>query len=250
MNMKRGTMMMWGLLLVGLAVLFATVLHAEGEGSVQGMTLLEKIYGKGSGAFGISIQVSIMITSVIIFGWAIECFINIRQDKIVPPEVVQHVMQYVEDGDLEGLRQFCDASPNVLTRVMAAALDRSHAGFDVMSSAAEQQLSVEAGRLNHHISLISLCTALGPMLGLFGTVSGMVMAFDTMAEKGSAMSPGDVAASVGLALMSTVMGLIIAMPGMVFFWIFANRVTLMMDTFGGIIDEAMDRIRTMMAKQA
>lgn len=210
-------------------------------------SLLSKILGIQAGAFGIILQVIIILASVFMLGWAIECFINVRKDKIVPPEVIGQLQAYIDEGNLEGALQFCEAAPNILTRTIGAALNRTNSGTDIMSAAAEQQLAVEAGKLNTHISPLSLVTALGPMLGLFGTVAGMVLAFDTMAAKGSSMSPSDVAGSIGLALMSTVMGLIVAIPGMTFFWLFSNRVMGIVDDVGLVVDDMMDRIRMLVA---
>jgi len=217
------------------------------QAAAKQSSLLAKILGIDSGAFGIILQVIIILASVFMLGWAIECFINVRKDKIVPPEVIGQLQAYIDEGNLEGALQFCEAAPNILTRTIGAALNRTNSGTDIMGAAAEQQLAVEAGKLNTHISPLSLVTALGPMLGLFGTVAGMVMAFDTMAAKGSSMSPSDVAGSIGLALMSTVMGLIVAIPGMTFFWLFSNRVTGIVDDVGLVVDDMMDRIRLLVA---
>jgi len=225
-------------------LMFCDPVFAQGA---QSTSLLAKILGIQAGAFGIILQVIIILTSVFMLGWAIECFINIRKEKIVPPEVIGQLQAYIDEGNLEGALQFCEAAPNILTRTIGSALNRTNSGTDVMSAAAEQQLAVEAGKLNAHISPLSLVTAIGPMLGLFGTVSGMVLAFDQMAAKGASMSPSDVAGSIGLALMSTVMGLIVAIPGMVFFWLFSNRVMSIVDDVGLVVDDMMDRIRLLVA---
>lgn len=236
-------------LMAAATVLFSDAAFAQ-EVSAKGPSLLEKILGINSGAFGIILQVIILLTSVFMVGWAIECFINIRKEKIVPPEVIGQLQAYIDEGNLEGALQFCEAAPNILTRTIGAALNRTTSGTDIMTAAAEQQLSVEAGKLNAHISPLSLVTAIGPMLGLFGTVGGMVMAFDEMAVLGAAMTPASVAGSIGLALMSTVMGLIVAIPGMVFFWLFSTRVVGIVDDVGLVVDDMMDRIRNLVAPKA
>lgn len=212
-------------------------------------SLLDKILGLNSGPFGIIIQVVIILVSIFMIGWAINCFINITQDKIAPQEMVAHLQGYIEEGDLEGALQYCEAAPSFLTRCIAAPLQRMHSGPEAMAAAAEQQLFVESGKLNKFISPLSLVSAVGPMLGLFGTVAGMVAAFDTMATEGANLNPSMVAGSIGLALMSTVMGLIVAIPGMVFFWLFSNRVTTITDNLGLVIDEMVDQLRGY-AKQA
>lgn len=212
-------------------------------------SLLSKILGLNAGALGIILQGIIILTSIFMVGWTIECFINVTQDKIAPQEVVAHLNGYIEEGDLEGALQYCEAAPNYLTRTIGAALARMHSGTDAMITASEQQLFVESGKLQKHISPLSLVAAVGPMLGLFGTVSGMVLAFDQMAAEGANMKPSDVAGSIGLALMSTVMGLIVAIPGMVSFWFFNNRVTTINDNIGLITDDMIDQLRSYAEQQ-
>ena len=237
-KLMKMTYRSWIVMLLAALVVGAQGLHAE-----AGESLLSQILGLTSGPFGICIQVTIILVNIVLIGWTIECFINIRRDKLVPPEVIAALQGYIDEGDLEGALQYCEASPNILTRSIAAPLSRMHSGFDAMKGAAEQQLSIESGKLNTHISPVSLCTAIGPMLGLFGTVAGMVAAFNTMAVVGAQLTAADVAGSIGLALMSTVMGLIIAMPGIVIFWMLSNRVGSIMDDIGLVVDEMLDTLR-------
>ncbi|MCA8938274.1 MAG: MotA/TolQ/ExbB proton channel family protein [Planctomycetes bacterium] len=232
---------LWSFLILALVAL-GPVLFAE-DGSKDTGNLFEKIMGIKAGAFGIIVQSVILLVSIFMIGWAIECFVNVQRDKIVPPEVVAHLQGYIDEGDLEGAVQYCEAAPNTLTRIMHGPLIRMQNGWDAMVGAADQQISVESGKLNYHISPLALVSALGPMFGLFGTVSGMVGAFDKMAAEGPNMSPSAVAGSIGLALMSTVMGLVIAIPGMIFFWLFQNRTIRIMDDITLIVDDMLDQLR-------
>lgn len=228
---------LWAFAIVALVLANATGAHAAEE------SLLEKIIGLNAGPLGIIIQSIIILTSMFMLGWSIECFVNVTRDKIIAPEVVAALQGYIEEGDLEGALQYCEAAPNPITRIVAAPLSRMHNGWDSMKDAVDQQIGVEEGKLISHISPLSLVAALGPMMGLFGTVSGMVKAFDDMAAAGDSMNPGIVAAAIGLALMSTVMGLVVAIPGMVSFWFFSNRVTRISDEINMVADEMMDTLR-------
>ncbi len=221
---------------------FAALMAGQTLFAQAAPSLAEKVLGLNSGPMGIMIQVTIILLSIFMLGWAIECFVNVRRDKKVPPEVISALQGYIDEGDLEGALQFCESSPNIMTRIIGAPLSRMHSGWDAMQQAADNQFSVENSKLNAHISPLSLIAAIGPMMGLFGTVSGMVGAFDQMSTAGEDMSPAAVAGDIGLALMSTVMGLVVAIPGMFFFWFFNNRVTQIMDDVGLVTDEMMDTL--------
>lgn len=228
---------------LGLWAIVVAAAATIGADQAYAANLLEKIIGIEAGAFGVIVQSIIILTSMFMLGWSIECFVNVNRDKVIAPEVIAALQGYIEEGDLEGALQYCEAAPNPVTRIVAAPLSRMHNGWDAMKDAVDQQIAVEEGKLISHISPLSLVSALGPMMGLFGTVSGMVGAFDKMATAGDSMNPSLVAGSIGLALMSTVMGLVVAIPGMTSFWFFSNRVTRISDEMNMVADEMMDTLR-------
>ena len=156
------------------AAVMAPALFAQDEG---GYSLGAKLIGLPGGPFGIITQLSIILVSVFMFGWVIECFVNVRRDKIVPPEVIGALQNYIDEGDLEGALQYCESAPNYLTRIVGAALNRMQFGPESCKDAAVAMADAEQGKLEFHISPIALCASVGPLMGLFGTVSGMVMAF-------------------------------------------------------------------------
>jgi len=240
MNNVRTT----GFFALGIAaagLMLAPALSAENL--FLGNFFTEKILCINSGAFGIIIQVTLLLISIFMMGWSIECFVNVRRAKLVPPEVIAQLQGYLEEGDFEGALQFCESAPNILTRTLGAALSRMQAGFDDMRGAVDQQLAVENGKLAAHIGPVSLCGAIGPMMGLFGTVSGMVGAFDEMAAQQDNFTPAMVAGNIGLALMSTVLGLVIAIPAIIIFWVLSVRVGRIIDEVGTVIDDMMETLR-------
>jgi biopolymer transport protein ExbB len=229
------------ILIFAIGAVLAPAVFAQEEASSQ--SLGEKILGIGSGPFGIMTQLMIILTSVFMFGWIIECFVNVRRDKIVPPEVMGALQNYIDEGDLEGALQYCESAPNYLTRVIGAALNRMQYGGDSVKEAAGNTADAEQAKVEFHISPIALCATIGPLMGLFGTVTGMVMAFEQIENApGGQVNPKMVAGAIALALLSTVIGLIIAMPGVTAFWYFKNKVANIGTAINLVGDEMVETI--------
>ncbi|MCB9894665.1 MAG: MotA/TolQ/ExbB proton channel family protein [Planctomycetes bacterium] len=229
------------------AVLAPALFAQEGEGSYS---LGEKILGIPGGAFGIITQLMIILVSVFMFGWIIECFVNVRRDKIVPPEVIGALQNYIDEGDLEGGLQYCESAPNYLTRIVGAGLNRMQFGPESVKDAAVSMGDAEQGKLEFHISPIALCASVGPLMGLFGTVTGMVMAFAKIENApGGQVNPKMVAGGIALALLSTVLGLIIAMPGLVFYWYFKNKVGSIGTSIGLVADDMIETVAAYAGQQ-
>ena len=116
-------------------------------------------------------------------------------------------------------------------------------GFESMKDGANEIGEEEAINLQLKVSFLALIASLGPMLGLFGTVVGMVGAFNVIATKTGGANPQDLANGISMALMTTVMGLTVAIPAMGFYFFFKNRVTRIILEAGVIASEFIDRFR-------
>jgi len=185
----------------------------------------------------------IILINVVAFGLIIEHFVNVRRDKVLPPEIVQELEILFDDEDYEGALQFCESNPGFVTNIVGAALPRMSNGYDAMVSMSNQVGEEEAVKLQLKISYLGLAGAIGPLLGLFGTVTGMVDAFSVIASKPGGANAQDLAEGIMQALMTTVEGLIVAIPCVGFYFVFKNKVTRIVMEGGIIVSELLDRFR-------
>jgi biopolymer transport protein ExbB len=185
----------------------------------------------------------IIAISIALMGLIIEHFVNIKRDKIIPPEVIQELEVYFEEEDYEGALEFCEATPGFVTNVLATALPRMSQGFEAMKEGAQEIGEEEAVNLQIKISFLSLISTIGPMLGLFGTVTGMVTAFNVIAASAGNASPAKLADGISQALMTTVLGLTVAIPALGFYFFFKNRVIKIILEAGVVVSEFIDRFR-------
>jgi biopolymer transport protein ExbB len=185
----------------------------------------------------------IILHSIAALALIIEHFVNVKQDKIVPPEVVDEIEALFEEEEYQEALELCEAQPNFLTNILAAGLPKLNAGFDTMKQIMGEAAAVEATKLHQKISYLALIGNLAPMWGLFGTVYGMIGAFAEIVILGPRVTPKDLAMGVQQALITTFEGLLVCIPAMMFYFYFRNRVVRIINEITGVADEMVERFR-------
>lgn len=185
----------------------------------------------------------IIFVSVISLSLVIEHFVSIRRDKLAPPEIIDQMHELFDQENYQEAMELCEAEPNIFTNVVGAALHRMAGGFEAMEAAVQEVGEEESVKLHQKISYLSLIGTIAPMLGLFGTVTGMILAFTIIAEKKGAADPGDLAIGISQALVTTFLGLFVAIPTMVGFFFFRNKVVMLVLEIGALTGELFDKFR-------
>lgn len=185
----------------------------------------------------------IILLSVVSLALAIEHFVTIRRDKIVPPELVDEIEALFEEEEYQEALELCESEPNFLTNILAAGLPKINAGFEAMEKAMDEVTEEETIKLNQKIGWLSLIGNVAPMLGLFGTVWGMILAFNQIVKLGAAVTPKDLANGISQALITTLFGLFVAMPALFFYFIFRNKVIKASLEINAIADDLVERFR-------
>lgn len=107
-----------------------------------------------------------------------------------------------------------DLDESFLGRILHAAVSQSAQGYSVMERAMEEAGQEQTTKLLRRVEWLNLIGNLSPMLGLLGTVWGMILAFFTIVAKGGIPHPGDLAGSIGMKLVCTLEGLMVAIPAL------------------------------------
>lgn len=151
----------------------------------------------------------------------------IRPSRMLKPAVIDQVKTAVSDLDIERARNLCAANPAPVTNIIQAGLDRIKGGelhlVSIEKGMEEYSLQEVAVHLQP-INYLSVIATISPMIGLLGTVSGMIKAFQAMALGGMGR-PELLADNISEALITTATGLIIGIPVMVAYFYFRNRYT-------------------------
>ena len=177
-----------------------------------------------AGWFGILIWLMLIGCSIISVALIVDSFINIKDTKIMPPELINNVRAAMEQGDLLKAIQFCDSAPGPLASILKAGFAQVEEGYEVVQDAVGVAADLETEKLLSRVTYLSVISNTTPMLGLIGTVQGMIFAFLTLGtmEAGAAQQ-AMLAVNISHGLWATAIGLGTAVPATIFFYYFKNR---------------------------
>ena len=160
-----------------------------------------------------------------------------------PPELIDEVEALLEEDEYQEALELCESEPNFVTRSLAAGLPRLGEGYAKVKEAMEGAAGVEAVKLQQKVSWMLFLSNVAPMLGLFGTVSGMITAFQKIVELGAKVQPSDLAGGISAALVTTFLGLLVAIPAVTAYQYFRNKATRISIHFAEVLEEMTERFR-------
>lgn len=180
----------------------------------------------GSGALGVILWLSLLACSIAAFALIIDSFVTIKEKKIAPDDLVSLVDEAMKQGDVMKALKFCEERPVPIANIISAGFSNVEAGYDVIQDVVGVAADMENEKLMQRVAYLNVCANLAPMLGLLGTVQGMIYAFMTLAlsEQGAAQT-AMLAKNIGQALWTTAAGLMVAIPAIAFYTYFKNLAT-------------------------
>ena len=198
------------------------LLAQEAEEEVQKKTMLDNVLAaKGW-------MIPLLIASVAMIGFVVYNFIELNQNKFNPIELKAGLLDHMQNVRVRSAIEMASGHPSYLGRMVAASFSRFDATNsddfgreDVDDAVAEFTVSNNKRYLTN-IGYLGVIGQIAPMLGLLGTVVGMMGAFNTLGAQGQA-DPSTLAEDIGLAMVTTASGLIIAIPSVFFFFFQKNR---------------------------
>ena len=156
----------------------------------------------------------LLFASIIAVALIIERLGALRRPKVLPPGLLQRVIaEYRQQGVNESALVALEAQ-SPLGRVLAAGLRNVGSTREVMREAVEETGGVVAHELERYLTTLGTIASISPLMGLFGTVVGMIEIFGSQAPTGS--NPVQLAHGISVALYNTGFGLLIAIPSMIF----------------------------------
>ena len=164
----------------------------------------------------------LLFASVVAVALIIERLIVLRRDKIVPQGLLEKVVEaYQKQGVTPQLVDNL-AKDSPLGRVLAAGLRNYRAPRPVMKEAIEDEGRTVGHQLERFLTTLGTIASISPLLGLFGTVIGMIEIFGSQSPSGT--NPQQLAHGISIALYNTAFGILIAIPSMIFFRHFRGKV--------------------------
>jgi len=194
---------------------------------------------KDSGIFGwMIIGISVVALAV-----TIENFVSLKREKLAPPELIDEIQALFDEGQFQEAMELCENEPTFLTRVCGAGIAKIGHSFDVIEKSIEEMGDEEAIKLHQKVGWLSLIANVAPMMGLLGTVTGMVLAFHTIATSGGQANPAELADGISQALLTTLFGLVVAIPTTAAFAYMRNNLIRSVIEVGAIVEDLFERFR-------
>lgn len=181
------------------------------------------------------LMVPIGLCSVILLVFVLERLISLRRGRVIPRPFVKRFLQQLRDGQLgpESALELCEKNRSPVAEVFAAAIRKwGRPAVEV------EQAIIDAGErvtneLRKYLRVINGISTVSPLLGLLGTVFGMIQTFNTIAVGDAMGRPEMLAGGIGQALLTTAGGLCVAIPALIVYLWFVGRVDrLVMDIDG------------------
>ncbi len=185
----------------------------------------------------------IILLSVTAFFLALRFGFLLRSSVMMPEKLVEDLENDIDSLRVGSALSKCLSHGSALARIVENGLQEMRAGYDEMITAAEDSAEAESIRLHQQIGWLSLIGAIAPMLGLMGTVLGMLNAFGVIAAAATQPPPAALAEEIQFALVTTALGLIVGVPVLVVYAALRNRATAMFLDIGLVASDLLDRFK-------
>jgi biopolymer transport protein ExbB len=157
----------------------------------------------------------------------IEHCLSIRRSTIVPPASVEQIKALVDEKKYAEAVRYTSQEPSMLGYVLHAAFLEASNGFAAMERALEEAIEERSAKMYRKIEYLNIIGAVSPMMGLFGTVVGMIFLFSAIHASDTFPRAQVVADNVAIALVATFWGLAVAIPSLSIYSVFRNRIEVM-----------------------
>lgn len=171
-----------------------------------------------------------------------------RRDTLCPHDLIEEFGQRLAENDNQGAYDLAKNDESVLGQVLAAGLAKISRGYNKALEAMQEVGEEESMKLEHRLSYMALIGNLSPMIGLFGTVQGMISSFQVIATGGATPKPSDLAGGISTALFTTLVGLAVAIPAIAAYNILRNRVSRLLLEVGVESENLMSKFEDLTPK--
>jgi biopolymer transport protein ExbB len=192
---------------------------------------------RASGMFGVVLLLlSFLMVAIIMMN-----VLQVRRDNLLPPSFIEAFESKLQGKDYQGAYETARSDDSFVARVLAAGLSKLNRGYSEAVEGMQEVGEEESMKLEHRLSYLGLIGTISPMIGLFGTVHGMIESFSVIAIAGGQPDPQLLADGISKALVTTLIGLAIAIPAIAAYNILRNRVQRLVLEVGIVSENLMSR---------
>ncbi len=185
---------------------------------------------------GVFLALSVTLVSLFVMN-----MLAARRDTLCPQELVDRFEEKLNEKEFQEAYDMARTDESVLGQVLSAGLAKLSRGYNKAIEGMQEVGEEESMKLEHRLSYMALIGNLSPMIGLFGTVQGMIASFRVIATSPQTPKPSQLAEGISTALFTTLVGLAIAIPAIAAYNILRNRVSRLLLEVGVTSENLMSR---------
>jgi len=165
----------------------------------------------------------LVLCSIIAIAIIIERFYSLRKSKILPTELIHRIEDNIKHGDVEKAKEICLLNHSPITKIYLTIIENYKNSIDTIKLEVEESGKRAYSELEKNLEGLSAITTVAPLLGLLGTVVGMIKALGAVSYERGIANPHLLAVGISEALYSTALGLIIAIVAFLFYKYFVSK---------------------------
>jgi biopolymer transport protein ExbB len=197
------------------------------------------------GALGWRYTIAFLIISFTFVAFFVMNLLSLRRDAICPTHLVQAFEANLNEKKFQEAFDLAKNDDSMLGQMLSAGMQNLQQGYDKALDSMGQVGEDENMKLEHRLSFLSLVGSIAPMVGLLGTVDGMVASFQVIASSDAQPKPSELATGISMALITTLVGLVLAIPAIIAFSMLKNRLSRLVMEAGQQATNLMGRFETM-----
>lgn len=173
---------------------------------------------------GLAIIWTLLAMSAISVGYSIKLLAQYRKSMLMPEDTRAEIDKLISQKKYRDAIEYAQADTSYLGKLTSSALNEAANGYGAMERAIEEASDAETTRYLRPVEYLNVLGNIAPMLGLFGTVYGMIVAFQKLVDAGGNPNPADLAAGISTALVTTFWGLVVAIPALAAYALVRNKI--------------------------
>ena len=227
------------LVLLGVFCLMPSMAHAQATPEHKGTSALVVVFTI------MDVLVVLILASCSIAGIAliIDGFLHVKESRIAPVETTEHLRSLIGSRQFKELMDFTTTDQSFVSQSVNAGLRRAHLGYPAMREALESAAGEQTANIFRRIEFLNIIGNIGPLIGLLGTVLGMIIAFYSMEAAGGNPKPSELAGGIARALWHTFGGLFVAIPSLLVFGYLRTKADKISTTASLVSEELLESLR-------
>lgn len=205
----------------------------------------ENMLKKWWNSLGPMYAIIFLIMSIVLVALVVRAIIAVQKNNFVPPDLLQGINTSLDEKNAQAAVELVQADDSLVGTLVSAGLGKIQKGKEAMTEAMQVAGDSETMRLEQMLSYIALIGSIAPMVGLLGTVDGMVGSFSVIANSPQTPKPNELAGGIERALYTTLVGLYLAIPAIAIYNILRNRLHRLIMNAGSESEEIIEKFQAL-----